>query len=81
VFFKTGADAIKAGYHDFDKQRHIAKDGYVYSFTGLRGDAKNLYLRVKNGQEKRVEFVKAVTPQQQNVYVEQADIVIWACGY
>jgi len=45
---------VKANYHDFDKEKYRTKDGYVYSFTGLRGDAKNLYLRVKNGLEKRV---------------------------
>lgn len=59
VFFKTGQDAINANYHDFDKERHRTKDGFVYSFTGLRGDAKNLYLMVKNGLEKRIQFVKA----------------------
>lgn len=30
------------------------KDGYVYAFTGLRGDAKNLYKDVTMGKEKRV---------------------------
>ena len=66
IFFKTGADAVKANYFDFDIERHKAKDGYVYSFTGLRGDAKNLYLRIKNGLEKRVQLVKAVSPREQN---------------
>ena len=62
VFFKTSADAQKANYHDYEKEKYRQKDGYVYSFTGLRGDAKNLYLRVKSGAEKRVKFVKAPTP-------------------
>jgi len=30
------------------------KDGYIYAFTGLRGDAKNLYYDIKKGTETRV---------------------------
>jgi hypothetical protein len=30
------------------------KNGYLYSFTGLRGDAKTLYKQIKEGKEKRV---------------------------
>ena len=82
VFFKTGKDALAAGYTDFDIHgRDKTKDGYVYSFTGLRGDAKQLYLDVKAGRERRVQFVKAATPMEQARHVEEADLVIWACGY
>ena len=81
MFFKTSADAQKAHYHDYEKEKYRQKDGYVYSFTGLRGDAKNLYLRVKSGAEKRVKFVKAPTPAAQRKHVEKADLVVWACGY
>jgi len=50
-------------YHEYDKQRITkGRDGYIYSFTGLRGDAKRLYADVKSGKENRVQFVKAVTP-------------------
>jgi hypothetical protein len=38
------------------------KNGYLYSFTGLRGDAKRLYKSIQKGEEKRVELVKAETP-------------------
>ena len=83
VFFKSAKEATDAGYTDFevDERATKKKDGYVYSFTGLRGDAKQLYLDVRSGTEKRVSFVKAETPQLQSEYVEAADLVIWACGY
>ena len=42
VFFKSAKEAEDAGYCEFDKMERTKKkkDGYVYSFTGLRGDAK-----------------------------------------
>ena len=51
VFFKSAAEAKEAGYTDFDENARAQKkkDGYVYSFTGLRGDAKQLYLDVTSG--------------------------------
>lgn len=64
-----------------EERKKKNKDGYIYSFTGLRGDAKQLYDDVKSGREKRVTFIKAVTPELQKSHVEKADIVIWACGY
>lgn len=36
---------------------------------------------VKSEKEDRVSFVKAETPELQLQHVEQADLVIWACGY
>jgi hypothetical protein len=33
----------------------------VYPFTGIRGDAKELWNRVKRGQEKHAELVRADT--------------------
>ena len=38
VFFKNAADAAECNYTDYDVNRE--KDGYIYAFTGLRGDAK-----------------------------------------
>ena len=43
IFFKTAKDALDANYTDFDESDNVNKkkrDGYIYSFTGLRGDAK-----------------------------------------
>ena len=53
----------------------------LYSFTGLRGDAKELYRKVIRGEEKRVQFIKAVTVEEQTPFIKDADLVIWACGY
>lgn len=33
------------------------------------------------GDEKRVQLIKAETPELQREHVENADLVIWACGY
>jgi hypothetical protein len=39
------------------------KNGYLYSFTGLRGDAKTLYKAIKEGREKRVKLIKCPKPE------------------
>lgn len=57
------------------------KDGYVYAFTGLRGDAKQLYSDIISKQEKRVKLIQALSADDQSAHVNQADLVIWACGY
>jgi hypothetical protein len=38
----------------------------VYSYTGLRGNAKQLYYRIRTGTEKRVQVVKAATIKEQS---------------
>lgn len=53
----------------------------MYSFTGLRGDAKRMYRSIKNGTEKRVKLVRCPTIEEQAKHIEMADLVIWACGY
>ena len=47
-------NALFDGYTDFRSVCYSNKDGYLYSFTGLRGDAKKLYKRVVKKEEKRV---------------------------
>lgn len=81
VFYNKVSDAVQDGYTEFASDKFKKKDGYLYSFTGLRGDAKELYLKIQRGQEKRVALIQARTPDEQREYVERADIVIWACGY
>jgi len=34
---------------DYDKRLDVSKGGIVYPFTGIRGDAKQLWSRVKRG--------------------------------
>ena len=40
-----------------------------------------MYKAIMNGSEKRVRLVKAPTPDKQDKYLENADLIIWACGY
>jgi hypothetical protein len=54
VFYKNAKEARSNDYHDFDTQD---RDGYIYAFTGLRGDAKQLYQDIRVGKEHRVKLV------------------------
>ena len=63
VFYGTVKAALADGYKDFNEQIFSNKNGFVYSYTGLRGDSKFLYKEIKKGIEKRVQLVKAVTPE------------------
>ena len=81
VFYSSVASAEKDGYKDYNSTCFSKKNGYLYSFTGLRGDAKKLYKACTSGTEKRVKIVKAKTPADQAKILEGADMVIWAAGY
>jgi hypothetical protein len=81
VFYGKVESATADGYHDFDETNFSKKRGFLYSFTGLRGDAKRLYRKINKGEEKRVQLVQAKTPADQAIYVENADLVIVACGF
>jgi len=81
VFYKKVQDAEKDGYKNYSKADFANDNGYLYSFTGLRGDAKDLYRDVMQGKEKRLRLVKAMTVEEQTPYIDEADLVIWACGY
>lgn len=81
VFYGTVEQAKRDGYTDFSEHLFSNKNGFVYSYTGLRGDAKALYRKIKRGEEKRAVLVKAGTPEQQAEHVRNADLVVWACGY
>lgn len=43
VFYKRVQDAEADNYKNFKKTDFQNQNGYLYSFTGLRGDAKELY--------------------------------------
>lgn len=69
------------GYTYFTKSC-INSKGYIYPFTGLRGDSKQLWRQVKILKtEKRVEFVKATTYTAQKSAIKDSGAIIWACGY
>lgn len=81
VFYNRVQNAQADGYTEFKSLNFSNKNGYLYSFTGLRGDAKRLYHNIHSGREKRVKLVKAPTVAEQAKFVNEADLVIWACGY
>lgn len=64
VFYKRVQDAEADNYKNFKKTDFQNQNGYLYSFTGLRGDAKELYKSVTNGSEKRLKLVQAKTVQE-----------------
>ena len=70
MFYSTVAQGKADGYTEYDPKIFSRKDGYLYSYTGLRGNAKNLYKKVKNGSEKRIKLIQAPTSQDQAKYVE-----------
>lgn len=37
----------------------------MYPFTGIRGDAKELYAKLKNGLVKNVDLIKAESKMEQ----------------
>ena len=81
VFYDTVGEAKNNGYHDFDPEDFPKSSCILYGYTGLRGDAKALHKSVLKGEEKRIQLVQAGDAKEQAKYVEQADLVIWACGY
>lgn len=81
VFYQSVKQAKADGYDEFDSKLFTRQNGFVYSYTGLRGNAKTLYRRIKSGAENRVQLVKARTVSEQAKHLKDADIVIWACGY
>lgn len=62
VFYSRVHMAQAEGYTEFKGLQYSNKNGFLYSFTGLRGDAKRLYKAIKSGKETRVRLVKAETP-------------------
>lgn len=46
VHFSTAQEAAKVMYSDYDKNLDLSKGGIVYPFTGIRGDAKELWFKV-----------------------------------
>lgn len=78
VNYKSKEEAQMDGYTNYTKSC-INSKGIIYPFTGIRGDAKQLWRKVKVLKtEKRVEFVRANTYAAQKVAIANSDVVIWA---
>jgi hypothetical protein len=46
---------------EYDSKLDVSKGGIVFPFTGIRGDAKELYRKIKKGLENRIELIRADT--------------------
>ena len=60
------------------------KHGQINPFGGLRGDAKDLYLNIRNGSETRVRTVQVRHGASQMIVrkaFDRAAVIVWACGY
>ena len=64
MFYNKVANAAQDGYKEYSDVNFSRQNGYLYSFTGLRGDAKRLYTSIRKGEEKRVKLVKAETVEE-----------------
>lgn len=49
VYYDKVSDAEKDGYTNFNPDDYPNKNRHLYSFTGIRGDAKILYEEIKKG--------------------------------
>jgi hypothetical protein len=81
IHYATQKLAQEDCYSSFDPLLDLSRGGIVYPFTGIRGDAKDLWRKVSKGEEKHAELVRADTLTQQKMVMSNADIIIVACGY
>ena len=82
VHYQSEQDAINDNYTIYEKKNAVNKNGNVFPFIGLRGDSKELYRNIVNGNEKRVILIKADSwEEQKKIISHQECSVIWACGY
>lgn len=81
VHYSSVAQAQSDGYSEFDSKLDVSKGGVVYPFTGLRGDAKELYRSIMKRKEKSVRLVQANNIEEQKQEISSSHIVIFAFGY
>ena len=81
VYYSSEKEALNDGYNIYNPKEAVNKNGNVYPFIGIRGDAKALYRSIVKNKESRVKLVKTKDFQEQLKYIESASVVIWACGY
>jgi len=81
VYYHSEREAFNDGYNVFDQSKAVNKNGNVYPFIGIRGDAKELYRKIIIGKEKRVKLIKCNNSNEQIDQFSKANVVIWACGY
>lgn len=88
LYFESKSEANECNYI-FDKtnDKIDPQNGAVNRFCGLRGDAKNLYLCIKNGQEKQVILINGTSEKPEEIEQKIGEIncdntiIIVAIGY
>jgi lysine/ornithine N-monooxygenase len=81
VYYSSEREALNDGYNQYDPKKAVNKNGNVFPFIGIRGDAKELYRKIISGKETRVKLLRCDTLLKQKEYCQNASIVVWACGY
>lgn len=81
VYYPSQEEALSDNYTCYDPKEALNKQGRVYPFIGIRGDAKDLYNKIIRGEENRVQLIHTQTNEEQHKFIKDADVVIWACGY
>ncbi len=73
-----------AGEHgiEYDAERDVCRStGLVFRNAGLRKDAKMLYLRIRDGEERRVRLVEMDSLDQKQDLLERAGLILQATGF
>ena len=79
VFYNTKQEADRDGYHDY---KHInPHTGSIHAFSGIRGDAKQLWRSLCIGTETRVKLIEMKGQSFLSKLCDDASLVIWAGGY
>jgi predicted glycosyl hydrolase (DUF1957 family) len=81
VHFSSVLEASQANYFEFNKDMDLSKGGIVYPFTGIRGDSKELWYKVKQKNISNVHLVRADTQNEQKEILSKSNIIVLACGY
>ena len=81
VYYSNEKEALNDGYNVYNPKDAVNKNGNVYPFVGIRGDAKELYRNIVKNKEPRVKLIKTKDFNEQLKYIKEASVVIWACGY
>ena len=81
LFYASKREAEDDGQKSW---KFVNRRGQINPFGGLRGDAKELFAQIRDGDEPRVRLVM-VRPGGSQAIVEKAydraAVIIWACGY
>lgn len=80
VFFNTPDEAQAAGYQ-FANGDVCSRTGRINRFSGLRGDAKQLFLDITSGRNQRVQILPHSGSFDEGTIFDRADLIVQATGY